>query len=105
MENITMDTEQLIGCLYSLTWSGQLYPEQTKAVKNAINLIDSKEGTNYEMLPGEIARHLIRIKKFEVKTTYKFRLTAEQVQAIDRAVQGLLQYEDNINDAEKGRYD
>jgi hypothetical protein len=102
-----MDTTELFSMVYSVTWQqGIIYPEQNRALLDAIKLIDP---TNVKgettMSAGEIARHIGRVIKGEVWKPSRFRLTKEQREGLEQTEKMLLHLEDNLLDAEKGRYD
>lgn len=102
-----MDTAELFSMVYSVTWQqGLIYPEQRRALMDALKFIDpANMKSEPEMRAGEIARHITRIIKRDVCKPTNFKLTAEQVNALEETEKMLLQIENNTLDAEKGRCD
>ena len=108
-----MTEQEIFSNLYTVTWQqGIIYPEQNRALLDALKLIDPRStGDGFVnlneliMRAGETARHIGRIIKGEVWKPAHFRLTKEQKEALEQAEKMLLQIEDNLLDYEKGRYD
>ena len=101
-----MDNTEIFNMVYSVTWQqGIIYPEQNRALLDALKLIDPVNSNELIMRAGETARHIGRIIKGEVWKPAHFRLTKEQKEALEQAEKMLLQIEDNLLDYEKGKYD